>query len=233
MKKNATKHALLTSVISLLLCVSMLVGTTFAWFTDSVTSAGNIIKSGNLDVEMYWAEGSQAVPTEDSDWADASKGAIFNYSLWEPGFTQVRHIKIANEGSLALKYQLQIKANGEVSKLAEVIDVYFADPAGVTDRAMTGMTYVGTLKEVLAGMPNNASGTLLAEDGKDEATITLALKMQESAGNEYQDLAIGSDFSVVLVATQLTAETDSFDDQYDKDSEYPEVSIGNAAHLLI
>ena len=129
MKKNQTRRALLMSALSLLLCVSMLVGTTFAWFTDSVTSANNIIKSGNLDVEMYWADGTKAVPTEKSGWTDASKGAIFNYDLWEPGYTQVRHIKIANEGTLALKYKVSIVANGVVSDLANVIDVYYADPS--------------------------------------------------------------------------------------------------------
>ena len=64
-KKYSTKKALVASVLSLVLCFSMLIGTTFAWFTDSVTSAGNIIKTGNLDVEMYWADGTQAVPSNE------------------------------------------------------------------------------------------------------------------------------------------------------------------------
>ena len=55
MKRRSTKSALLMSAISLLLCVSMLIGSTFAWFTDSVTSANNIIKSGTLDVELDYA----------------------------------------------------------------------------------------------------------------------------------------------------------------------------------
>ena len=58
MAKRSTKQQLLLSAISLLLCVSMLVGSTFAWFTDTVTSTNNIIKSGTLDVELYYqAEG--------------------------------------------------------------------------------------------------------------------------------------------------------------------------------
>ena len=52
--KKTTKRALLFSVLSMVLCVSMLMGTTFAWFTDSVTSANNIIKSGNLDLEVEY-----------------------------------------------------------------------------------------------------------------------------------------------------------------------------------
>ena len=89
-KTKTIRHSLFMSIISLLLCVSMLIGTTFAWFTDSVTSANNIIKSGNLKVAMHWADGTKAVPADDStDWQDASEGAIFKYDLWEPGFTQV------------------------------------------------------------------------------------------------------------------------------------------------
>lgn len=217
MKKNNEKRALLMSALSLLLCVSMLVGTTFAWFTDEVTSSSNIIKSGTLDVEMYWADGTEDPAS--ATWADASTDTIFNCDLWEPGYVEVRHIKIANEGTLALKYQIKIVANGEVSDLADVIDVYYVDPAQqIADRtALTDDNKLGTLTEALAGLDTTASGELAANTAD---TITLALKMQETAGNEYQNLAIGSDFSVILMATQLTAETDSFDDQYDFDATY-------------
>ena len=212
-----TKRALLTSVMALFLCFAMLLGTTFAWFTDSVTSGNNIIKSGTLDVEMYWADGTEA--PDSATWTDASTGAIFNYDKWEPGYVEVRHIKIANVGTLALKYQIKIVANGEVSDLADVIDVYYVDPAQqIADRtALTDDNKLGTLTDVLANLANTANGELPA--GEND-TITLALKMQESAGNEYQNKSIGSDFSVILMATQLTAESDSFDDQYDKDAKY-------------
>ena len=79
-----TKRALLTSVMSIVLCVVMLLGSTFAWFTDNVTSAGNIIKSGALDVELAWADGKEN-PSTTTAWKDASEGAIFNYDMWEPG----------------------------------------------------------------------------------------------------------------------------------------------------
>ncbi len=231
-KQKSTKRALLLSALSLLMCVSMLIGSTFAWFTDSVTSSGNIIKSGTLDVTMEWADGTKAVPADDSnEWTDASKGAIFNSELWEPGYTEVRHIKIANEGTLALKYQLNIIANGEVSKLADVIDVYYIDPAeeAITDRAqLKEDNKLGTLTDVLANISTTASGNLKADEAH---TITLALKMQESAGNEYQNLAIGSDFSIQLLATQLTSEFDSFDDQYDKGAWHPDFTVTSVEDL--
>ena len=224
-----TKRALLASVLSVVVCSAMLVGSTFAWFTDSVTSAGNIIKSGNLKVALEWANGTEALDT--ATWQDASTGAIFNYNLWEPGYTEARHVRISNKGNLALKYEIRIVANGEVSKLAEAIDVYYVkDGKQLTSRNdLTDTMKIGTLKEVLAN-PYAAKGHILAgENAVDVATI--ALKMQESAGNEYQGLAIGSDFSIQLVATQYTSESDSFDDQYDKDAPLNFVPVATADEL--
>ena len=226
--KKSTKRALLLSLLSMLLCITMLVGTTFSWFTDSVTSSGNIIKSGTLEVGMYWADGAADVPSDtQGTWTDAAAGAIFDYSNWEPGFVMARHIKIANEGSLALKYQVNIIPEGEVSDLADVIDVYYADPAVVATRELTGLIRLGTLTEVLAGMGETAKGVLLA-DGVD--TITLALKMQESAGNEYQDKTIGK-FAIQLLATQQSYENDSFDENYDKDAVYADHYVANRDDL--
>ena len=237
-KSKTTRRALFSSVMALLLCCSMLVGTTFAWFTDTVTSTGNIIKSGTLEVEMYWADGTKAVPAEGStDWKDASTEAIFNYNLWEPGYTQVRHIMIKNVGTLDLKYQLGIKAAGEVSELTDVIDVYFADPAvQVADRAdlstADGVKKLDNLTRILAGMPSNTAGDL--EDGQ-AVIVTLALKMQESAGNEYQNLSVGSEFAVQLLATQMENELDSFGSDYDAgadNNDYVTVTVANEEELV-
>lgn len=212
MSKKTTKRALAMSFVSVFLCVCMLVGTTFAWFTDSVTSSNNIIKSGTLDVTMHYANGDE-VPASAS-WNDASTTKIFNYDKWEPGYVDVKHIKIENKGTLALKYQLNIIPNGVVSELANVIDVYYLDPAQqIADRTqLPADKKLGTLTEALAGMATTASGNLKAGESH---TVTIALKMKEDATNEYQGLSIGSDFSVVLMATQKDYESDSFDNTYD------------------
>ena len=213
-----TKRALLASILSVVVCVAMLVGSTFAWFTDSVTSGNNKIVAGNLDVAMEWRDGKED-PSAAEGWQDASGTAIFSYDLWEPGYTEARHVRISNKGNLALKYEIRIAANGEVSKLADVIDVYYIKGGRqLTGRAdLTDENKIGTLKEVLAN-PAAATGHL-SKDGKDVATI--ALKMQEGAGNEYQGESIGTDFTIQLVATQYTEENDSFDNQYDKDAAIP------------
>ena len=232
--KKTTRRALLSSLLSLLLCVSMLLGTTFAWFTDEVTSTGNIIKSGTLDVEMYYGDDA-TTPN------DASEGAVFGYEFWEPGYTDVKYIKVVNNGDLAFKYQLLLEPVNAVSdgmKLAEVIDVYCAiveDPANFSiDRstyAVAPMTKLGTLKDLMLQPEGMDTGVLLPKEDNtkhvDKATITdeyyeesvtvcLALHMQEEADNDYQNLSIGDGFAVKLLATQYTYEKDSFDHMYDE-----------------
>ncbi len=214
-KRKNLKNALVMAILSMVVCLSMFVGTTFAWFTDSVTSTGNVIASGTLDVEMYWAKGTEN--PESANWKDASKEAIFNYDNWEPGYVEVRHIKIENVGSLALKYNVFIQANGEVSKLADVIDVYYADPAVKIEKLedLDEDNLIGNLTSVLKGLAETGSGALK----KDESDIlTIALKMRESVQNEYQGLSIGSSFSVILSATQYSYESDSFDEKYDENA---------------
>ncbi|MBQ4137730.1 MAG: hypothetical protein IJD67_06425, partial [Clostridia bacterium] len=214
-----TKRALFLSVVSMFLCVVMLAGTTFAWFTDSVESTGNIIASGTLKVEMTYSDALNGT------YADASTGKIFNYNLWEPGYTDVKYVKIENVGNLAFKYMLSIVPEGEASILANVIDVYFATTEGSftapTRSSMGSLVKVGTLADMIAEADGAAHGELSAAAGNNSVTACIALKMQESAGNEYQNLTIGNTgFSVKLVATQLTYENDSFDDQYDAGADY-------------
>jgi len=218
--RNATKHALLTSAISLLLCFAMLLGTTFAWFTDSVTSSGNVISSGTLDAQMFWALGTEA--PDSAQWNDAENSKIFDYSLWEPGYTEARHLKIKNNGTLALKYQLKIIPDGDIGILADVIDVYYSATAKAVVRDdVSSMTKLGTLKDFIKnGVSTTVTGIL--EAGK-EINSTFVLKMQETAGNEYQNKALGAGFDVKLIATQASvdAESDSFGSDYDSNAQYP------------
>ncbi|MBQ3072516.1 MAG: hypothetical protein IJD20_04410, partial [Oscillospiraceae bacterium] len=257
-KSKNTRRALHTSLLSLLLCVSMLLGTTFAWFTDSVASTGNIIKSGTLDVEMSWSD------TKDGTYKDASTGPIFDYKLWEPGFTQTKYIKVENKGDLAFQYQMRVIPNNMLAdgtKLAEVIDVYCAivDDGSTTDFAFTApsrdaatnaMNYgslvkLGTLKDLMLKANGVDDGVLLPEDGKGSTnidlsavagekyvgnvTVCLALHMQEEAGNEYQNLSIGDGFKVELLAAQMTYEMDSFDAKYDQTAEWPVTAAGGTS----
>lgn len=222
------KKAFVASLFATLLCVSMLVGSTFAWFTDSVTSAGNIIKSGTLDIDLL-AKGGETGYTEYTSLG-TEHTPVFNYTLWEPGYTSWANVKVENKGSLALKYTMTITAKGAngdaiaaaAIKLAEVIDVYYkaSEVAKPASRDLSGLTKIGTLAEVLAGGGAVTVNDNMLAGASDFATI--ALHMQETAGNEYQNLSVGTSFDIMIVATQYTYESDSFNDQYDVNAEYPE-----------
>jgi hypothetical protein len=169
---------------------------------------------------MEWAVGT-ANPADETSWNATEGTAIFNNNKWEPGYAEVRHIKISNKGSLALKYKVLFKANGQVSDLADVIDVYYADPAEqVRNKAeianlvdLGKMVKLGTLTQVLASLGETGNGELLAGQAD---TITLALVMQETAGNEYAGKSIGDSFTIQVLATQLSYENDSFGKDYDE-----------------
>ena len=216
--KKATKRALLTSVMALVMCVVMLVGTTFAWFTDTASTGVNKIQAGNLDValEMKNANGG---------WDDAENQTLSFTNkqgsadiLWEPGAKfQLPTLRVANNGNLALKYKVVFSAvNGgnDPMKLAKVLDVYM----GNTDEPVCTLydALISTDADGFAHGNLTAKGTAGATSGE----ITIAVKMRESAGNEYKNLFIGG-VAVTVYATQDTVEYDSKDNLYDKDAKFP------------
>ena len=218
---RSLKKQLIASVLALVMLISSLIGTTFAWFTDSVTSAGNQIISGNLKIDLRHKVGDGWISLKEN-----TDHLVFDYDNWEPGFTASETLEIVNLGSLALQYKLSVSRednsatlgkNGE--DLADIIDVYVSLEDG-TDASFaeiqTSDKWVkkGTLKEVLADPAKFIGGELLPTgetlpDGAKDSTkigstkVRVALHMQETAGNEYQNLSVGNVF-VNLIATQHT-----------------------------
>ena len=211
--QKATKRALLTSVMALVMCVVMLVGTTFAWFTDTASTGVNKIQAGNLDIELQYAtawDGTTGAPTA---WADA-EGQTLTFKtkdnratdkiLWEPGCRyELPELRIVNKGNLALKYKVSINGIKGDAKLNEAIDwtiTYGNESDKLTDD-INGFEYK---------MLPKAAG---AADYPSQ-TFTIKGTMKKEAGNEYQGLSIDG-IGITVVATQYTYEKDSIDDQYD------------------
>ena len=200
--RKSTKRALLGSVMAMVLCLAMLVGATFAWFTDTASTGVNKIQAGNLDVvlEMQNADGkwvSAEGKTLDFVKAADAKGEAI---LWEPGCTyELPALRIRNNGNLALKYQVIITGINGSAKLNTVIDWTIGDVA------------MGAEQHLAAGESN---------------AFTIKGHMKESAGNEYMNESIDG-IAITVVATQDTLESDSFDKDYDADAEYPVVAVGD------
>ena len=82
---KTTKRALLASVMAMLLCITMLIGTTFAWFTDSTSTAVNKIQAGTLEVQLLDEDG-RPLEGQTLTWQKA-QGAENEEVLWEPNCT--------------------------------------------------------------------------------------------------------------------------------------------------
>ena len=231
MKKDRSfKQRILAAFMAIVMLTSSLIGTTFAWFTDSVTSGNNIVQTGNLDAQMHWSETLLAYDSD--EWQDAEDGTpVFNYNNWEPGYTEVRYVKVSNAGSLAFKWKLNIEANGTVTSLADVIDVYYVKPVNSQITSLDGLTSAGKLSDVLA--TKTASSGTLTRGGYE--IFAIAFHMDELAGNEYQNTSLcDGGFSLKLLATQATGESDSFGPDYDAEAQWPEgIVIGNTASATV
>ena len=173
----------------------MLIGTTFAWFTDSASTAVNKIQAGNLkvDLEMQKPDGSWvSAKGETLEFKKATDAPSDEKVLWEPGCTyELPKLRVINNGNLALKYTIEITGINGDAKLNDAID-WTID--GITlDNTFTSLA-VGANKE-----------------------FTIKGHMQETAGNEYQGLSING-VGITVFATQDTVENDSYNNQYDKDA---------------
>lgn len=234
---KTTKRALLSSVMAMLICVAMLIGTTFAWFTDKVTSNGNIIQSGKLDISATFqntaADGtvSYTVPgftrttggeikfsSATTDINENNK--IIDEQLWEPGAVGAKLITVNNDGNLAAKIMLNFNVNDGGLQNALWYDFIKVNGSNVvgrfTEREMSTLSAVAGAIE-LPLMPKDQTG--------DSVSFILVYGMKEEAGNEYQEKSFSAD--VTILATQYTKEKDSFDKQYDKDALYPVVITNN------
>lgn len=234
-----TKRALLASILSVVLCVAMLVGSTFAWFTDSVTSGKNIIQAGNLDISAtyqdvdmtagrvtYTIDGFDRVPDGtvkfSADTTDINESnAIISENLWEPGAVGAKLITVKNEGSLAAKIKLSFAVEDGGLQNALWFDFVQVNDNGTvvgqfTEREMSTLTAVA-----------NAVELPLASKG--EVSFILLYGMKEEAGNEYMGKSFSAD--VTILATQDTVEEDSFGDDYDKDAFYADVTVKNETEL--
>ena len=230
MKKFSSKQALLLSALSMVLCVSMLIGSTFAWFTDSATASVNTIQSGNLDIAL---EKQNA----DGTWSEVSENTALNFLrktseetleeaekiLWEPGCTfELPMLRIRNNGNLALKYQVVISGatSGNTDgkdglKLLEVLK-FKAVVGGVESTAVNVKDGSAVAKGML--VPAEKAD----ETNKSEQTIKISAHMDETANNDYRGLKI-ENIKINVLATQATYESDSNGNDYDKNAQYPTV----------
>ena len=224
---KSSKRALLLSALAIVLCIAMLIGTTYAWFTDTASTAVNKIQSGNLGVQLEYSK-------DFSEWKNVTEVTkLFEDStVWEPGRTEIVYLRVKNAGTLALKYTLGIynlynstgkNVLGNKYRLSDYVklgaveaDAAYADRAAaisaVQDSAKT-LNSIGDTGVVGADLATNTT-----------KVYALVLYMPTEVGNEANPKnkdpywAAKMSFGISVSATQAMSESDSFDNTYDEDA---------------
>ena len=194
----------------------MLIGSTFAWFTDTASTGVNKIQAGTLDIELQMKDANgKWVNAEGKTLPFLVKGEIpaeGTQILWETGCSYyVTEVRVLNKGNLAVKFEYIPEALGVTGKLAEVLELVFKTPVDDNNDE------VNIEPEVL-------------KPGEASPAWSFGYHMSEEAGNEYQG-ATETGVCVTVVATQATYEHDSIDDQYDKDASLDFVPVASADDL--
>ena len=203
--RKSTKRALLGSVMAMVLCLAMLVGATFAWFTDTASTGVNKIQAGNLDVQLV-DENGNSLEGKTLEFKKAANAAEGEAVLWEPGCTyELPAVYVKNNGKLALKYKVAITGINGSAKLNDVIDWTINDADLSADHSLAA--------------------------GATSEALTIKGHMQESAGNEYMNESIDG-IAITVYATQNTVESDSFTNQYDENAAYPVVNVTELKEAL-
>ena len=240
-----TRHALVLSCISLMTCFAMLLGTTFAWFTDSVTSGVNRIVSGNLDVEItHQTAGMSRAENVSSTTKLFTKDMNGDNLLWEPEVMAYETFTVSNEGTLALKYAMTLNnvgynyVNGTNNWLGDVIQVAVTTTAPADRAAAKALSYSKTLSQFVNSpltLPTGL-GTINAGDNDQEFTIVLYWPQGVRNDNDYNLGHINGvdvkssdgnplyvNLGITLVATQVESEFDSFSNTYDASADTADV----------
>ena len=203
--RKSTKRALLGSVMAMVLCLAMLVGATFAWFTDTASTGVNKIQAGNLDVQLV-DENGNSLEGKTLEFKKAANAAEGEAVLWEPGCTyELPAVYVKNNGKLALKYKVAITGINGSAKLNEVIDWTINDADLSADHSLSA--------------------------GATSEALTIKGHMQESAGNDYMNESIDG-IAITVYATQDTVESDSFNSTYDETATYPVANVTELKEAL-
>lgn len=192
---KAVKRSIILCALSLALCVALLVGSTFAWFSDSITNSGNTISAGSLQAQWSY----RPINDDTAAYEPVSEElALFSAdTVWQPGEPHGYDFKVENTGSVDFEWELTID---------------LADTAGESQNNLTDVlvVYVDGVKSEV-GFTDGAvviNGTLAATDGEttagtDESSceFSLAFAIPEDAGNDYQNSSVS--FSLTLSARQV------------------------------
>ena len=225
MTSKNSKRALISSALAIVLCVAMLIGTTFAWFTDTASTGVNRIQAGNLDVKLMYS-------TDMETWKEATaQTKLFNDdALWEPGHVEVAYLKVVNAGNLALKYEITTNsydkergknANGNLFYIDQYLKVGLAETQTAFADRSAATAAIADTEKTLGKELQISDGWTVLNPGAESAPFAVVIHMPTTVGNEANNTQSWrkpsvKGIGVVVNASQAAVESDSFDNTYDE-----------------
>lgn len=202
-----TKRALIVSGLSLILCLVLITGMTFAWFTDSITNKGNNIVTGTLSVDLLMDKDKNENYTsiankEGSIFSDADGGNGHN---WEPGKTEIVYLAVKNNGQLNVKYNIDLDITGELSGALEyalISDVKSTSNIKTWSDALNASN--GNNGHVCENIKFNGDKEIMAtQAGGEMSYFAIAVHMKEDSANNHQGKSVNVNLAVNATQTKV------------------------------
>ena len=236
MKVSKSRKTIIASIIAIVISFSILIGVTFAWFTDSASTGPNKIQSGNLDVSLLYTNGVSGATEEVGADTKVFLDVNGNPILWEPGAKASGKFEVKNNGTLALKFQFSIvqsnaSENADGKTLADVLGVYATVKAKNTGTDLVmGDANLEALQVDSAVPGYDITAMPALKDGftvealllpGESISYEIGVCWASSANDNEFNLANGMsiDFAVALVATQANYENDGEGSSYDSNAQ--------------
>ena len=237
---KTTRKSLWLCAVSMMLCVVMLLGTTFAWFTDSVMNKGNVIQAGTLDINATGFSWN----AKEGKWDYPNYGLtdpLITQTKWEPGQYNAVAIKVSNyDATLAADVDIDFKITENEKNLADAL-WYKLTPIGSKDGVISAHVNEAIPKDKLSFLDSKsrpaseADGVTTMSKIESDPTESqrvytdyhqgqyayylLEYGMYTSAGNDYMGGSF--DMTITVKAKQATVETDGFgSSDYDANATY-------------
>jgi len=199
---NVHLQMMVTSAVSMLLCCSMLLGTTMAWFTDTIVSGENQITVGTLGVKLL-------VDNQELT-KDRTNTPIFGSDItWTPNKFVVRELTIENTGNIDLKYVLNFIMTADNPDVAKTFHVFVKEgPKGSADLTLADIkewTCIGSLSEIFTKGLSIFSGDLNAGENPSR-TYTVALCMDNTTNSDIQGASMKLNIKLNAYQSDISSE---------------------------
>lgn len=121
-KEPSLYRSLCVSILCMFLSTVMLVGTTMAWFSDSLQTGVYTITSADFSTTVYYCTELSSTENTPNNWQrlNPSNTTLFGGGSLSSGGSQVAYLKLVNNSNIPLKYTFTLTASGESGNIGDL-----------------------------------------------------------------------------------------------------------------